>query len=390
MNKHKQKLAEEKVYEGRMVSDFCLYTAQEVYNQKLREQEFVDPDIKWSLKFVDPYDRQGRTDKITQGAAKPRVHVNAFFRKKLSLSDHRELYGVNADLIVAEHRYHERDSEWHNLWKERVKNFCEIEKRIYPDGNPKKEGYKVADAFYTETNTVIEFQKAFDDKALEKSAFYKNENKRLMWVFYLPTLEVFKDDGKYKIREDNFFHFFRIDSLLPYFFKENLVFLQDKKDRIYYVEQLERAETQNELQASIRCFKCKKTFINPAEFVEWLRNDWPKSDFFIQFGVNDNLKSLDELLLPHKESSDKMFFLQNGTKNDVNGISLIYCFVKDGNAFRFEKSSFVSYRCFKDKKGYYHPNSAWEKTIHNPRDKKWILLATNSKKYSEEIVIDKK
>jgi len=386
----KKNLAEEKVYKGRMVSDFCLYTAQEAYNQKLREQEFVDPEIKWSLKLVDPYNRQGRTDKITPGTDKPRVHVNAFFRKKLSLSDHRELYGINTELTTTEHRYHERDSEWHNLWKERVKNFCEIEKRIYPDGSPQKEGYKIADAFYTETNTVIEFQKAFDDKALEKSTFYKKENKRLMWVFYLPTLEVFKDDEKYKIREDNFFHFFRIDALLPNFFKENLVFLQDKKDRIYYVEQLERVETQNDLEASVRYFKCNKTFTNPAEYVEWLRRDWPKSDFFIKFGTNNNLKSLDELLLPLKDSNDKMFFLQNGTKNDINGKILIYCFVKDGTAFRFEKPSYISYRCFKNKYGQYDVNSTWDKTYHNPKDKKWILLATESKKYSEEIVLEKK
>ena len=96
-------------------------------------------------------------------------------------------------------------------------------------------GYKIADAYYTEKNTVIEFQKSFDDDVLEKSVFYKKENMRLIWLFYLPTLSVFESEGKYKIREDNLYHFFRIEKIQPGFYQDNLIFLQDKNDKIYYV-----------------------------------------------------------------------------------------------------------------------------------------------------------
>ena len=66
------------------------------------------------------------------------------FRKKNSLNDHRELYGVDKTLKEIEHRIHEWDSAWHDTWKERLRDFNELEKRVYPDGNPKKEGYKIA------------------------------------------------------------------------------------------------------------------------------------------------------------------------------------------------------------------------------------------------------
>jgi len=385
---NKKSLAEEKVYYGRMIKDFCLYTAQEVFDNKLEKEEFVDSEIKWSLKFVAPYDRQGRTDKENNGADKPRVQVSAFFRKKISLQDHHELYGVNAELKGIEHRLHQHDSEWHDLWKERVKDFCDLEKRFYPDGNPQNKGYRIADAYYKDTNTVIEFQKCFDDGALDKSSFYRKENMHLIWVFYLQTLEVFEDDDKYKIREDNFFHFFRINDSQPDFYKDNLVFIQDKKDRIYYVEQLKRVESTSELKPSVRYFNRKEYYRAPEEFVNWLQYDWQKSEFYKKYDSNDKMKSLDEILSLFLDSPDKMFYLQNVTKNDINGNSLVYCFVKDATGYRYRDSSYISYRCTKDQYGYYHVNKCWNETIHYPTTKKWILLATNSKRYAEELLIE--
>ena len=387
----KKEEALEKIYHGRMIKDFCLYTAQEVFEKHLELEEFVDPDIKWSLKYVAPYDRQGRTDSETSGADKPRVQVSAFFRKKLSLKDHHELYGINESLKEVEHRIHEWDSTWHDLWKERVKDFCELEKRFYPDGNPQKGGYKIADAYYEKANTVIEFQKSFDDNALEKSAFYKKENMRLMWVFYLPTLMVFKDGEKYKIREDNFYHFFRIEDIQPGFYNDNLIFLQDKNDRIYYIDHLERVESGSLLEATIRYFNCKKVFDNPDEFVKWLKYDWPNSQFFKIYGANDELKSLREIFLQFKGKEDKMFYLQNGTKNDIKGEKLIYCFIKDDGLIRTDnRGLLISYRCYTDFNGYYKVPKKWEPTVQNPDSKKWILLATNIKRYNDELEVGSK
>ena len=105
-------------------------------------------------------------------------------------------------------------------------------------GIAQKDGYRIADAYYAESNTVIEFQKSFDDSAIGKSDFYKNEKIKLIWLFYLPTLEVYLEDSKFNIREDNFYHFFRIENINHDFFTNNIVFLQDKTDKIYFVNKL--------------------------------------------------------------------------------------------------------------------------------------------------------
>lgn len=101
--------AKEKIFYARMVKNFELYTAQEVFEKNLENEEFVDPENKWALKYVAPYERQGRTDQNTNGKDKPRVQVGAFFRKKLSLNDHHEIYGVNKLLKSVEHKYINRN-----------------------------------------------------------------------------------------------------------------------------------------------------------------------------------------------------------------------------------------------------------------------------------------
>ncbi|HQC54428.1 MAG TPA: hypothetical protein PKX91_01725 [Clostridia bacterium] len=430
----KKKLAEEKIYKARMVKDYSLYTAQEVFEQGLGDEEFIDPENTWSLTFVAPYSRQGRTDKETKGADKPRVYVNAYFRRKLSLKDHHELYPINVSLVRAEHTVHKKDSAWHDGWKNKVSSFCEIEKRFYPNDVPQESGYKIADAYYKDTSTVIEFQKSFADDALEKSAFYKAKNIRLIWLFYLQTLAVFKDDDKYKIREDNLYHFFRIEDIKPGFYKDNVIFIQDKTGKIYYVDNLKRVESNSILEATIRYFECKQVFDSADVFVHWLRYDWVNSELFNKHlkSVNKKAKkvvkeggepktprkksevkgsekkkaptlvlikevviglySLDEIFDQFKGKEDKMFFLQNGKKTDRNGNNLIYCFVKDdGTEFRKDGSSYVSYRCFdKNKSGQYIVNRNWDETRQNPHEAKWLLLETNLQKYSDEIKIPHK
>ena len=78
---NKKNMAEEKVLLARMVKDFGLYSAQDVFEQHLEKEEFFTQDGNFSLKYVAPYERKGRKDKNSDGFDKPKVKVNAFFRK---------------------------------------------------------------------------------------------------------------------------------------------------------------------------------------------------------------------------------------------------------------------------------------------------------------------
>ena len=386
---NKLNLAEEKVFLARMVKDFGLYSAQDVFEKHLEAEEFYTQDGKFSLKYVASYERKGRRDKNSDGLDKPRVKVSAFFRKVLSLSDHRELYGVNESLKSAEHNVHTYESEWHDGWKERVKDFCEVEKRFYPNGTPTKSGYKIADAYFEQVNTVIEFQKSFDDEALSKCKFYANEKIKLIWLFYVPTLSVFEENSLYKIREDNFYHFFRIEKLMPGFYDENVVFLQDKNDKIYHIKSLGRVETNIELEGTIRCFEKSLCFEDSDSFAKWLKYDWKDSKLYSN--TNDmEFKSIEEILEPFRESPDKMFYLQNCEKKDKNGHYLIYAFIKDNGIIREDVFGYTGYRCYINYADRYSVNSNWDSTTHNPKTKKWILLATNLRKYNDLIPIEDK
>jgi hypothetical protein len=388
---NKKNMAEEKVLLARMLKDFGLYSAQDVFEQHLEKEEFFTQDGNFSLKYVAPYERKGRKDKNSDGFDKPKVKVNAFFRKVLSLRDHRELYGVNKSLKSAEHTIHTCESEWHNNWKERVKDFCEIERRFYPNGTPTKSGYKIADAYYEKVNTVIEFQKSFDDEALSKCEFYTNEKIKLIWLFYIPTLSVFEESGIYKIREDNFYHFFRIESLMPDFYSDNIVFLQDKNNKIYHIKTLGRVATNIELDGTIRYFEKGLFFLNQDEFTKWLQFEWESSKLCSKVSKQE-LKSIEEILEPFVDKPDKMFFLQNCLKKDINGADLIYCFIKDDGVIRKDNGGmgYLGYRCFVRFDGNYSANSSWTSTKHNPKTKKWHLLATNCHKYSDLIEIEEK
>lgn len=381
--------AKEKVFLARMVKDFGLYSAQDVFEKHLEDEEFYTQDGKFALKYVAPFERKGRRDKNSDGLDKPRVKVKAFFRKVLSLSDHWELYGVDKSLKSAEHNVHTYESEWHDGWKERVKDFCEVEKRFYPNGTPTKFGYKIADAYCERTNTVIEFQKSFDDEALSKCKFYANEKIKLIWLFYVPTLSVFEENSLYKTREDNFYHFFRIEKLMPDFYDENVVFLQDKNDKIYHIKSLGRVETNIELEGTIRWFEKSLVFSCPDSFARWLKYDWENSKLYLN--KKKEYKSIAEILSEFNGKEDKMFYLQNCEKKDVNGFHLIYCFIKDDGVIREDNAGmgYLGYRCFVGYDGYFSVNSSWTSTTHNPKTKKWHLLATNRKKYDDLIDITK-
>ena len=81
MSENKKDIAEEKVVLARMIRDFSLYTAQEVHDLGLGNEEFITEDNKFSLKYVAPYERKGRKDRQSDGSSKPRVKVRGFLEK---------------------------------------------------------------------------------------------------------------------------------------------------------------------------------------------------------------------------------------------------------------------------------------------------------------------
>ena len=80
---NKKNTAEEKVLLARMVKDYGLYSAQDVFEQHLEKEEFFTQDGNFSLKYVAPYERKGRKDKNSDGFDKPKVKVSAFLEKFL-------------------------------------------------------------------------------------------------------------------------------------------------------------------------------------------------------------------------------------------------------------------------------------------------------------------
>ena len=388
MNKqNKIALSNDRITLARMIRDFGLYTAQDVFEHHLEQEEFIIPDKQYSLKYVSPFTRKGRRDSCSDGFDKPRVEVSAYFKKVLSLDDYRATYGINESLKNIEHIIHSNESEWHNSWKERVKDFCEIEKRFYPNNIPIKSGYKIADAYYERTNTVIEFQKSFDDEALTKCRFYSDKGIKLIWLFYLQTLSVFEDKGLYKIREDNYYHFFRIEKLMSNFYDNNVVFIQDKNNRIYHIKALGRAKTNTELEGTVRYFERSLSFNDSDDFARWIQYDWGNSNLFAK-ELKYKYKSLEDIFEPFINKQDKRFYLQNCEKLDINGNYLIYVFLKDDGLIRQNTHGYIGYRCYITDKGAYITNFK-NKTNNNPKTKKWTLLKTNLGEFSDIVHIEK-
>ena len=94
-------------------------------------------------------------------------------------------------------------------------------------------------------------------------------------------------------------------------------------------------------------------------------------------------KSIEEILELFNDKKDKMFYLQNCEKKDINGNYLIYAFIKDDGEIRKDNLGYLGYRCYIRSDNRYTVNSSWDYTRHNPRTKKWLLLATDCHKYND-------
>ena len=174
--------------------DPILVTAEEVKNGLYsRYEEFVDPDYEFKVQFVKGSKNNG----------------GPYFRLYYSYEEYKKLYPERATRyeIVANMRRFE-ESEWHRGWKDKVADFCSIERCIKNDLTNKR---KFADAFYEKTNTCIEFQYSYISFNFEeRNEFYSNLGINTIWLYALPNANAREnDDGNIEILEDNARGFFR-------------------------------------------------------------------------------------------------------------------------------------------------------------------------------------
>lgn len=90
----------------------------------------------------------------------------------------------------------------------------------------------------------------------------------------------------------------------------------------------------------------KKGIIHQAIFIKKISWIWSTSDSIVFNG-----------------STDKMFYLQNCEKKDINGHYLIYDLVKDNGIIRKETFGYTGYRCSISSTGRYTVNSTWNSTF---------------------------
>ena len=105
-----------------------------------RYDEYVDPKYEFKVEYVKGAKHGG----------------GPYFRLYYSYEEYKSLYPERADRyqIVANMRRYE-ESEWHRNWKANVSDFCHIEKTIQ---NKELRQWKIADAYYADMKTCVEFQ----------------------------------------------------------------------------------------------------------------------------------------------------------------------------------------------------------------------------------------
>ena len=202
-----------------------------------RHDEYVDPEYEFKVEYVNAAKHGG----------------GPYFRLYYSYEDYKRIYPERADRyeIVANMRRYE-ESEWHTQWKANVKSFCLIERTIQ---NRETRQWKIADAYYADRKTCIEFQHSYISFHFEeKNEFYRALSLQTIWLYDLSRSNIRQcPDGSIEILEDNAKGFFRI-SENPDNLRDNFVYIQVKSGKIYRVTELNRRETSQPLKSTIRYF----------------------------------------------------------------------------------------------------------------------------------------
>jgi hypothetical protein len=242
-----------------------LVSAEEVKSGRYdRYDEYVDPEYEFKVEYV----------KAAKNGGGP------YFRLYYSYEEYKRLFPERADRyqIVHDMRRYE-ESEWHTLWKTNMADFCQIEWTIH---DKERQQWKIADAYYADMKTCIEFQHSYISFHFEeKNEFYRALSLQTVWLYDLTGSNInTRADGSIDILEDNARGFFRISENANNL-RDNFVYIQVKSGKIYRVTELDRRETTRSLKSTIRCF--------------WPTEIYAEQEFIAAIQSN-SLKSYDDIL----------------------------------------------------------------------------------------------
>lgn len=303
-------------------------TAEDVKNGLYsRDTQFVDTKYEQKVQYV----------------CRAKNNGGPYFRLYISYEDYKNMYPdrpSREDFLKFKRRFSE--TQWHQEWKNKFSHFCEIEKHIK---NHETNKWKYADAFYSKTQTCIEFQHSYIAMDFEKrNEFYSNLSIDTVWLCDLPYAEDKNAaDGNIEILEDNTWGFFRIsenpDNLL-----NHKVYIQVKSGKIYRVKELLRRESSTELKSTIRYFVPTEIYTE-NEFIEAVKTN----------RIGSFAKTLHELwsarykwMIVKNIETNKTIFINCNNKNEM------YRNFKKSNCIQFKYTDDIYGHQPLEKKKPYH------------------------------------
>ena len=320
-----------------------------------RYEEFVDPEYEFKVRFVS-------------GA---RNNGGPYFRLYYSYEEYKKLYPDRASRyeIVANMRRFE-ECEWHKTWKERVSDFCAIEKCIK---NPWTNKRKFADAFYEETQTCIEFQHSYIAWDFEeRNVFYSALSIKTVWLYDLPHANTrLCEDGSIEILEDNARGFFRISEDSDNLTK-NCVYIQVKSGKIYRVKALLRRDITKEQKSTIRYFIPTEIYTE-QEFIKAIKNNTIGSVLNNEAEDVESPKPIQELW----DSKYLWMVVKNSKNGDLISINRNHM----DDMFRDFSTGCIKYVYVDDKYGYQPSERKKEYLLSHQNEKSpiWIFVAAKNK-----------
>lgn len=247
-------------------TDSILVSADDIKNGLYsRHEEFVDPEYEFKVQYVKGSKNNG----------------GPYFRLYYSYEEYKKLFPERAtryEIVANMRRFYE--SQWHKQWKERVSDFCAVEKYIK---NTNTNKWKFADAYIEKSKVCIEFQHSYIALDFEeRNKFYAELGIKTIWLYDLSNANTnLNVDANVEILEDNSKGFFRI-SENPDNLKNNRVYIQVKSGAIYRVKELLRLDSSTEHKSTIRYFVPSEVYTE-EEFIEYIKlvarikDDCPKT-----------------------------------------------------------------------------------------------------------------
>lgn len=300
--------------------------AKEVLDGKYsRDEEFVDIEYQFKLQFVKGAKNGG----------------GPYFRMYYSLEEYKKRFPDSADRyeIVRDMR-HFQESPWHKHWKQNFSSFCKIEKSIKSN---KTNEWKIADAYYEERKTCIEFQHSYISSDFEKrNQHYSDLKIKVVWLYDLSTANVKKNEnGNIELLENNAKGFFKV-SEVPENLSNHLVYIQVKSGTIYKVDKLLRREIPGDRKSTIRYFVPNEVY-SESEFIDAIKSDkivipeTPKS-YTLQQLWNSNYLSMtvkniytDDIIRINRDYKNEMY------RDSTGCITYVYADSKNKKEYHIKR-----------------------------------------------------